>query len=553
MRVPLSLGLLCLVLVQASVCAADGPPIVELPQYVVVDQRDLPAAEPWLYANMGGLEVVSTAAKGKTEHLLRDFQRFRQALDLVWPDVQRTNVKLGALVVCDRAHFQRFNPEADTVTLALRGPQHNALVFDLSTKTIATGEITNANDDGRIGDSYRQLYRAYLRIILSSGQPRPPAWYEEGLAQLLAAMRISDREVIVGQLDKPDEIIDPGETEGKSLALQDLDFNAAFNPQFRLRMMPFEEFLSVAHDSPIATSATGSGWNKQAYAFVHWGLYGDRGTHQKAFVIFVARLAKEPLSEELFHRTFGLTYKQMGNALISYVGATSHLIAGAEAAKGYKLPPIAPFEVRDATEAEAARIVGETLFLAGKSDAARDTMSVPYRRGDRSPDLLAALGLLELGRGEKGAARKFLELAATAKTTRGRALIELGKLRLAESLEQASTSGRRLAAAQIAAVLTPLFAARQVNARTPDLYETMAAAWEHSAIAPEPAHLSVFDEAATLFPTNAALIYRIAVLKVQVSAYADAAALVQLGLRSAPTADLKDKFIALDARLPKQN
>ncbi|HUR59669.1 MAG TPA: hypothetical protein VM029_18260 [Opitutaceae bacterium] len=537
--------------------AADPSAIIELPQYVVTDRRELPPAEPWRYSRLGSIEVISSVSKRTTEHLLRDFQQFRQALDLVWPDAQRSANRLDTLIVCDQpARFRVFAPDdlaaAGKVTLVLRSPDRAMLVFDLGTKVIAPGLVPDAGGydtsepvvSGRLGDSYRQLYRAYLRLIVSSARPRPPAWYEEGVAQLLMAMRTTSRDVVVGQLDRSDEIF---EVDGRPAPLQDLDFNAVLS---RSRVIPFGEFLAVDHDAPEANNATGSVWAKQAYAFVHWGLYGDLGKHQKAFVTFIARLAREPLSEDLFKRTFGQSYREMTLTLVVYARSTNYRIAGVEAEKGTKLPSVGPVEVRDATEAEASRIRGEALFLAGKPALAHETMSLPFRRGDRDPDLVAALGLLQVDRGETATARSLLELAASARTTRTRALIELAKLRLAEARAKPAAAPDRFNPAQVAAVLQPLFAARQQSGRTPELYETIAAAWENSAATPEPGHLAVLDEAATLFPRNTDLIHRIAALKLGIGQTGDAAALIDLGLRHAVDAEARTRLVALKSQLP---
>jgi hypothetical protein len=536
---------------------------VTLPAYIVVDSHELPPPEKWLYTRIGGLEIISSASERTTRHLVREFERFCQALALVWPDVQRASARPSMLIICGRGgEFQTFAPPTREgrppalIAMTLRDPDRSAIVLDLATPLLSGGDtvddeaITFNESRGRsmraAGDRYRQLYRAYVRFLLASTKPRAPAWFEEGLAQLLMSIRITDRDVTVGALQNPNEIL---EADGAVVVVQDLDFNAVLRGR---RLVPMKTLLEMSHDSYEAENATGNMWSKQSYAFVHWGLYGEGGRHQKAFVTFLARLAKQPLSEDLFKRTFQQSYDEIVMTLLSYAELTSHRIAGVEAEKGYKLPLPSSFELRDATESEAMRIKGEALLAGGKFDHARATMAAAYRRGAREPDLLASIGLLELRANETATAKKFLELAASGKTSHSRALVELAKLRLVEALgPEASTPC--LGAAQVVAVLTPLFAARDHPSEIPELYVTIARAWEKSVVNPQAEHLAVLDEGLKLYPTETELIYMTATLKARIGLYAEAGTLVTLGLRQTADATRRSQFLKLQAALTPFN
>src|SRR5262249_28448220 len=151
------------------------------------------------------------------------------------------------------------------------------------------------------------------------------------------------------------------------------------------------------------------------------GLYGDGGKHQEAFITFIRRLDKEPVSEALFKECFKKSYSDMELTIRGYVEYTTHKVAGVAAQKGQKLPEPPPFELRDATEAEVGRIKGDALRLAGHEDAAHLAMIAPYIRGERDPQLLAALGLQEKAAGDPARARKFLEAASQGNAVRPRA------------------------------------------------------------------------------------------------------------------------------------
>lgn len=553
-------------------------PAIELPTYTVTDSRELPPPEKWSYARIEGFEVLSNASDRATKNLVRDFQKYFLAIGLVWPGVQRPAAVPAALIICGRGgKFDRFMPAGEQrpdramASFSLREREQSAIVIDFEAKVInlATPEGTEAaaaapttdadgnaigggGDPGFEVDAYRQLYREYIRFLLAGVQPRAPAWLEEGLAQIFMAMEVTDRRITVGQLEDPNTISAEqaalnANGNGGVAPQQDRDFNAALA---RRALLPMEEMFAVAADSPTARNPLGSTWAKQSYAFVHWGLYGNAGKNQRAFVTFITRLAKEPLSEALFRECFKKSYKDMALELRGYVDFTVHNIAGIEAAKGAKLPEPPAFELREATQSEIGRLVGDTLRLAGHDDAAHLALIAPYIRGERDPQLLAALGLLERKRGDDARAKKFLEAAARGKAVRPRAYVELAQLRLAEASAHPAATGGKLSADQTAAVLTPLFTAREQPPRLPELYETISDAWSRSIVTPSAGHLAVLDEGVRMFPRNTALVYRTAALKARAGLAAEADALVTLGLRVATDGETRAKFEKLKASLP---
>ena len=551
---------------------------IELPVYTVTDQRELPPPEKWSYARIEGFEVLSNASERGTRRLLRDFQRYSQAIGLVWPGVQRPAAVPAMLIICGRGgKFEAFRPTGERAvdramaSLSLLDREQAAIVIDFETKVInlvtpegtaalAAAPTTDAGgnaigggaDPGFEVDSYRQLYREYIRFLLAGVQPRAPAWFEEGLSQIFMAMEVTSTSIIVGKLEDPNTIsatqaaMNEAGTGGVA-AQEDRDFNAALA---RRGLIGMGQLLAVANDSATARNPLGSTWAKQCYAFVHWGLYGDESKHQRAFLTFINRLVHEPLSEPLFKECFKQSYKGMELTIRGYVDFTSHRYAGVEAPKGQKLPEPPPLVLREATEAEVGRLKGETLRLAGHQAAARLALIAPYIRGERDPALLASLGLQERVMGDDGRARKFLEAAAQAKAVRPRAYLELARLRFAAANAKPDETGGQLSAAQTVAVLTPLFTARSQPPSLPEVYELIGESWSRSIVVPTAEHLAVLDEGVRRFPRDAGLVYANAALKVKAGLTAEATSLVGLGLRLSPAGAMREKFEALQAVLP---
>ena len=545
---------------QPTLKEAAREPAIELPTYTVTDSRDLPPPEKWLYGRIEGFEILSNASAKVTEGLVGNLQRFAFALDLVWPVTRRQSTVPIALIICGRGgKFDAFAPpdraHADLAraSIQLRDREAAAIVVDAEARVInlVTPESVGAglDDPGMAVDAYQQLNREYVHFLLNGAEPPPPPWLTEGLAQIFMKMDVTRTSISVGKIEDPNLVSTEEAMSGGAIkgADWDRDFNGALK---RRALLPMGEMFAMRANAPEVRNAIGSTWAKQCYAFVHWCLYGENAKHQKEFLTFVTRLGREPLTEDLFKECFKMNYRQMALTIRGYIDFTSYRSPEFRAKKGQKIPEPPPFALREATQAEVGRITGDTLHLAGRDAAARLALIAPYIRGERDPQLLAAIGLQEHAMGDDARARKFLEAAARGKAVRATAYLELARLRLAEAVAQLGATGGRLSEEQTTAVLGPLFTARGEPPPLPEVYETIAEVWVWSATMPTPDHLAVLDEGVRLFPRNVMLVFRDAGLKAKIGLSAQSAALIEHGLRIAPDAATREKFEALKATLP---
>ncbi|WP_415907160.1 hypothetical protein [Oleiharenicola sp. Vm1] len=87
---------------------------VELPEFKVTDSRALPEAPPWHYGRVGRFEVLSSTTEARTRKLLADFQKFQQALALLWPAPPKP-LASSTLILCARpGEFASFTPPTPT-------------------------------------------------------------------------------------------------------------------------------------------------------------------------------------------------------------------------------------------------------------------------------------------------------------------------------------------------------------------------------------------------------------------------------------------------------
>lgn len=565
------MGLLAAAGLAAEDAAKDIP--ITLPAYTVTDSRELPPPEAWRHAKIPNFEILSNASDRETQRLLRDFQQFNEAIGVVWPALIGRSPTPTTLILCGRGgKFEAFvpkkadgGPSVGLASLFLRNAERSTIIVDLQTRELGLAGLEGAGGVENNGfievDSYKQLYREYVHSLLSRETPRMAAWLEEGLAQLLMSMKFSPTLIEFAKLEDPNAVSisqanaamlnsAAGDDAGSvplAAAAEDRDFNAALARSY---LMPLEEMFAVTHDSPVARNPIGSKWAKQATAFVHMCLYQTGKRHQKGFVTFITRSAREPVTEVLFKECFGKSYRDMLIELRGYLDFTNYTSLGWSAKKGEGFPDPAPLALRDATEAEVGRIKGEALLLAEKSDAARAALIAPYARGEREPRLLAALGLYERAAGRDDRAQKFLEAATTAKVVRPLAYLELARLRFAAAKAQPGGTDGKFSPAQSQAIVTPLLAARTQPPLMNEVYELMAEAYVRSTETPKPEVLAVLVEGVQLYPRRLGLVYQTAVLCLYGGEVNNAALLIEHGLRYAPAGAPQARFAALRESLP---
>lgn len=558
---------------------APSGPVVELPKFVVTDSRELPQPESWRYATIPGFEILTNASDKATQRLLRDFDMFRQALGYVWPVPNRIS-QSTSLIICGKGgKFDAFVPsgkgvtDSATASLFLKQGAHAAIVIDLQATTLNVLNVDNTDDAATGTDSGlisvehdKQLYREYVRYLMSQSEPRSPAWLEEGLSQIIMKMTFDKRYIEFAKLEDPNTVSVQGAMNAElnaaaaafdadAVALpgapaEDRDFAAALR---RKALVPLDKFFAVAHDSPEAINPLGNNrWAKQAYAFVHMCLYGNRGKFQKSFVTFLQRSAREPVTEALFKECFNMTYKQMLMEIRGYCDFTVYEAKAFRSTKGgpdlIVTPP--PLALREATQSEIGRIKGEALVLAGHPKAARAELIAPYQRGERDPNLLAVLGVYEKTSGEPDRARKFLEAAFAGKAARPDACLELARMRYADALAKPAGGEGNLSAAQVASVIEPLKLGRKTPPPMYALYDLAADALVRSAVKPQRDDAMMLIEGAQLFPTRLKLVFQAAAIANETGELQAAHALADHGIRYAPDASAKKRFEDLKASLP---
>ncbi len=513
---------------QPTVPAASEPP-VELPKFEVTDSRVLPQPEKWRYAAIPGFEVLSSISARETTRFVKDFLLLQTVIAEIMPGFRQGEVAVPtSLILTGRGKdFDRFLPadrEDDrfrTTGLFFDDPERSAIVVDF-----ALAELTLEDNTTEDADPYRDFYKAYFRnLIRRQAGGKSPAWFEEGLVQIFASIEFNRKWISFAQV---------GDGFGGP---KTGDFNRILNER---ALMPFPELFA---EQPQRSTF----WSAQCYGFVHMCLYGRNQKYQKGFIKFLSRIGTEAPNEAVFKECLGLDFKGMLLELRGYIGFTDYKSMQYTAKKGKELPEPPSVALRDATDAESGRIVGEVLRLGAHGPEAHMALIAPYVRGERDPQLLAALGLDERNAGNDDRARKFLEAAAKAGAERPRVYLELAKLRFETAKAAPGGAGEKLSEAQVKTVLEPLLVARKQKPPMAQVYGLMAEVWSKSAKAPTKPDFMYVLEGVQFFPRNAPLVLQATLLAAAHKFGVEAYDLATHGLKIARTASDRERFTMLQA------
>jgi hypothetical protein len=553
------------VLAARAPAAPEGEVTVMEPVFVEAASTD-----PWMYFTVPGFEVIS--------HCPESFnQTYARALRLA------TSARLAVLP----ASFWGDMPTPMKIILYNREPERQGAFgggnpIDLSWsagdgRSVGTGTIqrsfpvTVGDGDTFINcGNYWNVQASIANfsvdpdsdILIRNRAPMLPAWFVEGMEGQygLYPNRIIQSTVFANAVVLPSATwISASETAAVEEEARQKHKEGKARPR---EMLPLGRIFSGA--VPVDKRDLG---NSEGALFVRWGLYGS-GKRQ-AFLDFVDRASREPVTEELFRKSFGFGYAEAQERLDAYLPKA--------VGEPISVPIDAPdpsLEMREASSVEVARIVGDWGRLEGRSlggpgfdrgsaamgnfEYQRDCMDQAdrlfervYRRGNSDPLFLAAFGLYELQLGDEVRAREALEGATRAGVVRPRAYVELARLRLEDALPSVQGGIGDLGEADFTAITGLLTTARVQMPSLLATYDVLARVLEHAPAKPDREHIRPLEEAIDLFPEDAALAFKLATLYREIGLNDEAGAVIDRAMKfsdSDQSRALLAEFLARKAR-----
>jgi hypothetical protein len=536
--------------------------IVDLPTFEVREDRILAPLEKWHYVSIPGFEILSNVSAGATKRFVKDFYLLQQVARFVLPNANSTNIVPTYVVLCGRGKaFDHFTPPELRTDEPARGLYFNdaertAIVVDFS-------PALSGDDDGGGADPYRTFYGSYFRTLIKRELgPLAPAWMEEGLVRLYSTVNFTSGWIEFAKV--PDTGFGfsgaryAGDLDVTRFASQQGFGMASWSPMGSTSggltrtggraLIPMNKFFTL---SPSYLGAyTRSQFSDQAYLFAHMCLYGKSKTQQRGYYQLAQKATQGPITEQIFQECFGRSFTAFGASMRGYSDGGRYNTAVLTEKQGLRLTPPPEFVVRMGTDAESGRIAGEVLRLAGRRNDALNRLIAPYIRGDRSPDLLAALGLAEAWAEQPERAQKFLEAAIAAKTTRTRAYAELGNLRFKAVKSRAASENRPLSEAECRSVIEVLEAGLKHPPALVELYNNLAMVWIENPARPTPEQYTMLVRCVRQNPKNLMLAHNVAAAGIQHGYLEESRPLVAHGLRYASSERARAAFSKLNSFLP---
>jgi hypothetical protein len=526
--------------------------VVELPPFIVTE-----ASTPWRYVAGTKIEVLSRCSDHVTQLFWQRHERLMELWQLVLPPSlefekdtpdlillvnDQTASSLSRQIVAGPDAFPDGPAEAGSAESRQRMDSEsirflpNVALDDVDDRAVfGLVEERGFNADTLI------FSEARTQFVLRRRLPPLPFWFTEGFQRLSVDMRFGGDAVEIAPLTW----LDGMNTSG---VRADVDFPRTFIPLADLLESP----------PPLHDREAYRLWRDEAALLIRWALDGKNAPRRAAFWRYVAWVSREPPSEGMFRDCLGFGYSDALDQLSDYLIPA---IKGTITLRPDKLSSLPAPRIRDATEAEVARMKGEwerlevRLVRTSHPDyasryiaQARRTLGDAYAHGIRDGQVLASLGLLECDLGNDAGAASYLTAAAEAHVVRPRVYVELARINYLTELAHPA-AGTSLDANQLNSALIPLAAAHAQHPPLLAMYALMSEAWARNNATLRPAQFALLDEGLKLFPREAALIYYVAALRAAHGFKAEALVLADRGLTLGLSATGRTKFLNLKAAL----
>jgi len=214
------------------------------------------APAPWLEIKSQHFTVLTNAGEKEGRRTLWQFEQVRQALLVIWPWAAIDGGKpIEIYAVRDEATLKSLGPQY------WEGKQYRPTSFwvggaDRQFIALRT-DLAEPDDVGE--NPYQTAYWNYVSLVFHRSLPgRAPYWYSRGVADVLSNTIAREKEIHLGRL-----------------------MNNRLRAVRESSLIPMNEFLTANGRSRYGTREV-EAWqfDAQAWAFVHYLMFSNRGEHQ---------------------------------------------------------------------------------------------------------------------------------------------------------------------------------------------------------------------------------------------------------------------------------
>jgi hypothetical protein len=517
-------------------------PVIELPPMIITESSKAP---PWLYTVAGNTEYLSRCSAATTRAFIAAQLEIHQLLRVfVPPEFLASRVVPTVSILApldlktasdDAVMREMMRIEEESVRSAAQKARREGQLPGATRLEFLPNQRIDDRDmsavftylDERTFDGERLIVAdEFVLSLLVRRTPMLPQWFIEGVTTLYRQASFRRDPITLSRFTWI--------SRDETIALQR-------DPEARRVLLPGNELfapdavLGPENRHAVRTAA----WRAQVTLFVRWAIDPANGSMREALWKLAERASREPMTETIFIECFGFGYSDLRDRLSDYlpiaVKDSVRILPG-------KLPPLPRFEIKQATANQIARLRGEwerleIPFVRGKHpqfvsryiEQAQSTLRRAVGRGDRDPQMLAALGLCELDAGDAVAARPWLEQAIATGLVRPRAYYEVARLRW-EELTRDIPKTQGFTRTQLEPIMEPL---RQAMAQAPGMPEAlmlMLEVWLRGSERATSGELADLVDRARLFRRIPGIGFNLALLQFRYDRRAEAAALLVTGI-----------------------
>jgi len=352
--------------------------------------------DKWRFYQSPNFELFSRTSDAESRELLHNLELLRAVFAERFKLVERTKLEVTVYSFRTMEDFHAYSPEAYRKSDFFKG-------FYLARPDRAVIVVAPVEE---WATAQRLIFHEYVHHLFRSAGETPPVWFNEGMADLLATIRVEGDELEIGRPH-----------EGRLSTLR----NGT--------LLPLETLFSVDQQSPIYRTGEHTGlFYAESWALLHYWYFGQSDLPRDRIERFL-RLARDRKTatpqalRPLFTECFGIDYPEMQRRLERYVETGSYRFVRQPVPK---LDDAKSYAMRAVPRDELRLRLAELALRVNRSALGKLTLLDAVQKNPADPRPFEALGTDAMADRDESTARERWEQALDAGSRNAAIYRELG-------------------------------------------------------------------------------------------------------------------------------
>jgi hypothetical protein len=329
------------------------------------------ANKKWIHVRSENFELWSRSSVGESRRILTNFELVRAVFQETFKfPVRRpsavTIVNFSGPGEMEQYVHLRDGKPAEAWGVMLERPDRPVIMMYPEERDAYTRHV---------------VFHEYIHEMIRSAEEDPPAWLDEGLAEVFASIEPTGEEIVIGR-PHPSRVA----------LLQ------------RSSLIPLAQLFQADRRSHLYAGGTERDiFYSQSWALVHFWLFGQKSFPREKAFEFINAVGGKAEAQPAFEAAFGMDYRKMEKLLDGYVAGGKYGIARVPRPKVQAEDGMA---VRPVTEDEISFVLTD-LLLRTRDSAQSQLWLIEHRQKfPEDPRPWEALGAVALMKGDEDDARE---------------------------------------------------------------------------------------------------------------------------------------------------